>query len=98
MIALTIVLLIQMIGTVLTIAILTLPATMANLFTRRMTTLMIGAVLASAAIVCSGILSSYTLDWPPGATIALFAAFAYFSALLLKREKLFFKRRFSLKG
>lgn len=87
LIALTIVLLIQMIGTILTIAILTLPATTANLFTKRMSTLLAGSVLCSILVSGSGIAASYFFDWPPGATIALCAAAFYFAALLFKKKK-----------
>jgi len=88
LIALTIVLLIQTIGTILTIAILTLPATTANLFTKRMSSLLIMSVIASALISCSGIAASYYLDWPPGATISLGAAFLYFLALWIKKREI----------
>ena len=54
LVALTIVLLIQMIGTILTIAILTLPATTANLFTRRMASLIAGSVFFSMLASGSG--------------------------------------------
>ena len=87
LIALTIVLLIQMIGTILTIALLTLPATTANLFTRRLKSLMIRSVLFSAFVSCSGIVLSYLLDWPPGATISLVAAIVYCGALLYSNLK-----------
>jgi zinc transport system permease protein len=91
LVALTIVLLIEMIGTILTIAILTLPATTANLFTKRMSSLMIGSVICSLLISTSGIGVSYFLDWPPGATIALCAAAFYFIALLAKKKKFHLK-------
>ena len=91
LVALTIVLLIQMIGTILTIAILTLPATTANLFTQRMTALLAGSVIFSALVSGSGIAAAYFLDWPPGATISLCAACAYFFALVIKRKKKYLK-------
>jgi zinc transport system permease protein len=86
LIALTVVLLIQIIGTILTIAILTLPATTANLFTSRLTSLMTGAVCFSALVATAGITASYFLDWPPGATISLCAAAVYLAALFLKKK------------
>jgi len=92
LIALTVVLLIQIIGTILTIAILTLPATTANLFTNRLTSLMTGAVLCSILISAIGIGASYWLDWPPGATIALGAAIAYLVALFLKKKRFFIQK------
>jgi len=91
LVALTIVLLIQIIGTILTIAILTLPATTANLFTKRMASLLIGSVIFSALVSGSGIAASYYLDWPPGATISLCAAGAYFLALVVKKKKKYLK-------
>lgn len=87
LISLTIVLLIQIIGTILTLALLTLPATTANLFTQRLTPLMIGAVALSAFLSAIGIALSYILDWPPGATLSLCSAAAYFFALAIKRRK-----------
>lgn len=87
LIAITIVLLIQTIGTILTIAILTLPATTANLFTKRMTSLLVISVIVSAFVSCSGIAASYYLDWPPGATISLCAAAVYFFALWAKKGR-----------
>jgi zinc transport system permease protein len=99
LIAITIVLLIQTIGTILTIAILTLPATTASLFTRRMSSLLIKSVILSAFVSCSGIATSYFLDWPPGATIALCAAFVYLFALWTKkREKPSLKYLFNDSG
>lgn len=86
LIALTVVLLIQIIGTILTIAILTLPATTANLFTDRLSGLMVGAVGCSAIVSCLGIGASYLFDWPPGATISLCAAGVYIVSLLLKKK------------
>jgi zinc transport system permease protein len=83
----TIVLLIQLIGTILTIALLTLPATTANLFTRRLKTLMVTAVLCSALVSCSGMTLSYLLNLPPGATISLTAAIIYCSALLYSKVR-----------
>jgi zinc transport system permease protein len=86
LISLTIVLMIQMIGTILTIALLTLPATTASLFTRCMKSLMIGSIIFSAVVSCVGILISYLLDWPPGATISLVAAAIYGFALLYRKN------------
>lgn len=96
LIALTIVLLIQIIGTILTIALLTLPATTANLFTNRLTTLMTGAVLFSLFVSATGLAASYFLDWPPGATISLCAAAVYLASLFLKKKFFTFGKRIRL--
>ncbi len=89
-IAITIVLLIQIVGTILVIALLTIPATFAGLFTRNLPSMMITASLLCALFSLCGLGTSYVLNWPPGATIALFSAVCYLLALLLKKKK--FKR------
>ncbi len=86
-VAITIVLLIQIIGTILVIALLTIPPTLASLFTHRLPTMMLAATVLSILLSFCGIAVSFTLDWPPGATIALFAAICYLIALPLKKKK-----------
>lgn len=86
LVAITIVLLVQVIGTVLVIALLTIPATLASLFTNRLKMMMLGAVGFSILFCYLGLEASYLLDWPPGATIALVAALVYFAILPLKRK------------
>jgi len=86
-IAITIVLLIQIIGTILVIALLTLPATLSSLFTRSLPSMMIVATIFCAFFSVCGIGVSYALNWPAGATIALLAALCYLGALLFKRKK-----------
>lgn len=86
-VAITIVLLIQIIGTILVIALLTLPATLSSLFTRSLPSMMIVATLFCALFSVCGIGASYILNWPSGATIALVSALCYLGALLLKRKK-----------
>ncbi len=85
-IALTIVLLVQIIGTILVIALLTIPATLAALFTRNLPSMMILATLLSILFSVGGLVSSYFLNWPAGATIALLSAAGYRLALLLKKK------------
>lgn len=89
-IAITIVLLVQIIGTILVIALLTIPATSASLFTRSLPAMMIAATLLCALFSFGGLTISYYLNWPAGATIALFSAACYSLALFVK------KRRFAL--
>ena len=88
LVALSIVLLIQVIGTILVIALLTIPATMGCLFTNRLSVLMGIASILTALFCLLGLGASYELNWPPGATISLIAAFGYLLALAVKRKKL----------
>ena len=87
LVAVTVVLLTQVIGTVLVIALLTIPATLAGLFTNRLPLMIASAIGLSALFSFAGLEASYLLDWPPGSTIALLAALVYFAILLLKRKK-----------
>lgn len=87
-VAVTIVLLIQIVGTILVIALLTIPATFASLFTRSLPAMIIVATLLCAAFSFLGLSASYVLNWPPGATIALFSALCYLLALLTKKKKI----------
>lgn len=96
LIALTNVLMIQIIGTILTIALLTLPATTANLFTNRLTSLMALSILFSLFSSAAGLAASYFLDWPPGATISLFSAAFYLASLVLKRRFFIFSKRLNI--
>jgi zinc transport system permease protein len=63
-IAITIVLLVQIIGTILVIALLTIPATFASLFTRNLPAMMIAATLLCALFSFGGLTTSYYLNWP----------------------------------
>ena len=87
LVAISIVLLIQIIGTILVLALLTIPATIASLFTSRLRSMMLLSCLFSAFFSLFGLGAAYELNWPPGATIALLAAFSYLLSLLLKRKK-----------
>lgn len=87
LVAISIVLLIQIIGTILVLALLTIPATLAALFTSRLSTMMLLACLFGALFNLLGLELSYRLNWPPGATIALLAALGYLSMLVLKKRQ-----------
>ncbi len=92
LVALSIVLLMQIIGTILVIALLTIPATLASLFTHRFF-LMMGAAAAFCALFSwLGLSAAEALNWPPAATIALVAALGYLVLLPLKKKKKFLKK------
>ncbi len=91
LVAISTVLLIQIIGTVLVLTLLTIPATIAALFTSRLKTMMLLATAFSAALSLIGLEISYTCNWPPGATIALVTTIFYMAALPLKGKYLLHK-------
>ncbi len=88
LIALTTVLLIQVVGIILVLTMLTIPAAIANLFTTRMSRMMMVAVLLSAIFSFSGTAMAYHLDWPAGATIALLAGLVYGVILVARGAKI----------
>lgn len=85
LIAITTVLLIQVIGAILVIAMLTLPAAIAGSFTKRLSHMMLLAILIGSFFTFLGLFLSYVLNWPPGATISLTTTIAYLLHLPLKR-------------
>lgn len=84
LIALSVVLLIQVVGAILIIAMLAIPAALANQMTHRFLPLVAVAILIGAGTTATGTGLSYLLNWPPGATIALVAAACYLLSFCLK--------------
>lgn len=80
--AVSIVLLIQVVGIILVMTMLTIPAAIANLYTSRLSRMMLIAVALSCLLCFGGMMTAYHLDWPGGATIAFMAGVAYVIALL----------------
>lgn len=85
LVAITVVLLIQVVGVILVIAILSLPAAIANSFTSKFRSIMGFATLFGILFTFFGIAISYLINWPPGATIALVTTVGYFINLVFKR-------------
>ena len=81
--ALSIVLLIRVVGIVLVIAMLTLPAAMAGQMARSLAGMMGLAVLFSMVFTTGGIALSFGMDLPSGPTIVIFAAASYLFLLVL---------------
>jgi zinc transport system permease protein len=85
LIALTVVLLLRVVGVVLVIALLTIPATISGLATRKMKRMMILAVLVGIAVTTTGSALSWQYNLPPGPTIAIVSGIALVLALITKR-------------
>ena len=91
MIALAVVLLIQVVGVILVIALLTIPAAIARHWTSRLRTMMVVAVIVGAACNTAGLLLSYGLgerfhlNLPTGPLIILLAATLYAVSAIANR-------------
>lgn len=84
--AVSIVLLIQVVGILLVMTMLTIPAAIANLFTARLSRIMMGAIALSCLFCLIGTAVAYHFDWPNGATIALIAGAAYVVSLCTNKK------------
>ncbi len=84
--ALTVVLLVSVVGIILVIALLTLPAAMANLFARRLWQMMATATVLCVVLTSSGLALSYGPDLPAGAVTILLTGSAFFVTALVKRR------------
>lgn len=78
LVALTVVLLIRVVGLILVIALLTLPAAIARQYFGTLFKIMCLAIFVGGALTISGLAISYQQDLPSGATIILVAGAAFF--------------------
>lgn len=86
LIAIAIVMLVSVVGVVLVVALLTIPAAIAGRFTRTLGGMMTLASALTALMVTAGLAFSYRMDWPTGPSIILLAAACYAIALCLRRK------------
>ena len=85
LIALTVVMLIRVVGIILVIALLTLPAAISRLYTTRIWSMMFLAAVLGIVFTTAGIWLSYLVNVPSGATIILVSTLAYAGALGAER-------------
>ena len=84
LIALTIVVLIRVVGIILVIALLTIPAAMSRQFTSNLKKMMLLSIMFGAVFSSGGIWLSYLFDVPSGATIVLVMSVVYLLYSLVK--------------
>jgi zinc transport system permease protein len=85
MVAVTIVLLIQIVGSILVVSMLCLPAAMANIFAKKLSNMIFIAILLSMLFSTIGAGFSLWFNLPLGATIALCSAAGYLFSSLSKK-------------
>ncbi|NGX56937.1 MAG: High-affinity zinc uptake system membrane protein ZnuB [Candidatus Anoxychlamydiales bacterium] len=86
MISISIVLMVQTVGIILVIALLTIPATIANSFKHKLSHVMILAIILSIIFNIIGITISFVFSYPPGATIAITTTIFYVISLIVKKN------------
>ena len=84
MIALAVVLLIQLVGLILVIALLTLPSAIAAQYFKSLRAIMIASIVLAACFTVAGLAISYAPDLPAGPTIILLVGSTYLISSLLR--------------
>lgn len=85
LVALTVVVLIRVVGIIMVIALLTIPAAMSRQFTHDLKKMMLLSILFSVILTVGGLWLAYFLNWPSGATIILFGVLLFLASLVLSR-------------
>lgn len=85
LVACTVVLLVSMVGVILVVALLTIPAAMASPFVRSVAAGMVVSSALTALFVTFGLALGYGADWPAGPSIILLAGSAYLLLSLFRR-------------
>ncbi len=87
LIALTVVLLIHVVGLILVLALLTLPAAIASQYVHSLIRMMLIASLLSITLTTLGLAMSYQPNLPPGPSIVLLTGLAYVLSSLFSRRR-----------
>lgn len=85
LVALSIVVLIRVIGIILVIALLTIPTTIVRQFTNRLGLLMVFSIVSAVVFTIAGLWLSYVLNLPSGAVIVLVFAVAFLVSSAVRR-------------
>jgi zinc transport system permease protein len=88
LISLSVVLLIRVVGLILVIALFTIPASIAEMFTKKLRSVMVIASLLGVFFTVCGLMLSYYLNLTSGATIILVATVTYVIAFFYRKLKL----------
>ena len=85
LVAITVVSLIQIVGLILVIALLTIPAAIAGQYVNSVGKMMVIAVILGMIFTSGGLAISYQLNWPSGATIIIGAGIVFLLSSGLKK-------------
>ncbi len=88
LIAITIVVLIKLVGIILVIALLSIPSAISIKFNKSLKGMMFTSIILALAFMLVGLLLSYYLNLPSGSTIIMIAVFSYLLSALISRFRL----------
>lgn len=91
MLAVTIVMVIQVVGLILVIALLTIPPFIAEKHAKSLLQMMVVSSLLGALFTISGLWISFTYNLTSGASIIMVSGIAFFISLLIERMRIFRK-------
>ena len=86
LVALSVVVLIRVVGVILVIALLAIPAAISGQFTHKIKNIMFLSIVIGMILTVAGLWLSYLLDLASGATIVMVLGIAFFVASILKRS------------
>lgn len=84
LISLTVFLMVKIVGTILAIALITLPSAISNMFSKRISTIILFSILIAMLSQLLGLFISFELDIPTGVTITILLGVGYILTLLFK--------------
>ena len=87
MLAVTIVMVIQVVGLILVIALLTIPPFIVETYAKSLWQMMVGSSLLGAAFTVTGLWLSFAFDLTSGASIIMVAGLVFFLSLAIQRRK-----------
>ena len=87
LIAITIVVLIKLVGIILVIALLSIPSAISVKFNKGLKSMMFVSVLLALGFMLVGLLLSYYLNLPSGSTIIMVAVFSYLLAAVINKYR-----------
>lgn len=85
LVALSIIVLIRVVGIILVIALLTIPTTITRQFSNKLKVLMIYSTITAVILTVTGLWLAYVFDLPSGAVIVLVLAIAFVISFFIKR-------------
>jgi zinc transport system permease protein len=86
LVALSVVVLIKVVGIILIIALLTIPAAISREYTPRLGRMMILSIILGVVLTMGGLILSYIFNLASGATIVLFMALAFIVSSFFKKS------------
>ena len=96
MVAVTVVMVVQVVGLILVIALLTIPPSIAEKYTKSLAKMMLLSCLLGMAFTTGGLWLSYSFDMTSGAAIIFLAGIVFFLSMLFDQLFLLMRRRESL--